>query len=90
MTANKNESLELDIHSREFINKLNDLIGNNSKKEVKEKLKQYNIESLRNIRNKLAVNFFKEFNIKEGDIIIKNRKGNRVVDAYLEENFQYH
>jgi len=86
-----NEILEDENYIYKYLNKLESIfnklesIFNNNKKEVKDSLKSCNTEKLKHIRNKLSLELFDEFNLNEGDIILKNRKGNKLAESYSED-----
>jgi len=43
------------------------------------------LEKLKKIRNELALEVYEEYNIKDGEIYLKNRKGNKIIETYLED-----
>lgn len=43
------------------------------------------LEKLKKIRNELALDVYEEFNLKEGEIYLKNRKGNKIMETYFED-----
>ena len=67
-----NEILEDENYIYKYLNKLESIFNKFNKKEVKDSLKSCNTEKLKHIRNKLSLELFDEFNLNEGDIILKN------------------
>lgn len=80
-----NEILEDENYIYKYLNKLESIFNKFNKKEVKDSLKSCNTEKLKHIRNKLSLELFDEFNLNEGDIILKNRKGNKLAESYSED-----
>ena len=85
MNADKVDILESEKYIADYFNELDFNIRNKSKKQFKERLKSMNADNLKKIRNLLALEVYDEYNLKEGEMYLKNRKGNKIIESYSED-----
>ena len=86
MPINVIEIFNLEDYIVKFKNNIEEILSNYTRKEFKELIKACNDEKkVANLRTSLAELFLENYNIRLGEIQLKNRKGQKILESYAED-----